>query len=81
MGLGVVLRLNDDLRGRFDRRRLPDGAWLPARAELTGTGRILLVKKIEIGYIYEYFDYVGIDPNMPPRFVARPAPEPAVPRP
>jgi len=78
-GLGIVARLHDNLRGEFVRRQVADGTWLPARAELTGTGRMLLFKKLDLAWIYEYFDYERIDPASPPRFIALPGdvrPEP-----
>ena len=71
-GLGIVARIHEGTRGEFARRQVADGSWLPARAELTGTGRVLLVKKIERAWHAEYFDYVRIDPVHPPRFIALP---------
>jgi hypothetical protein len=45
---------------------------LPAFAELIGTGRVLLFKKVERAWHAEYSDYVRIDPEHPPRFIALP---------
>lgn len=71
-GLGIVARIHKGTRGEFVRRQMADGSWLPAVAELTATGRVLLVKKIERAWHAEYFDYVRIDPDDPPRFTALP---------
>ena len=71
-GLGIVARIHQGTRGEFTRRQVADGSWLPAVAELTGTARVLLVKKIERAWHAEYFDYVRIDPEHPPRFIALP---------
>ena len=71
-GFGIVARIHKGTRGEFVRRQVADGSWLPAVAELTGTGRVLLVRKIERAWHAEYFDYARIDPERPPRFVDLP---------
>ena len=71
-GLGILARIHEGTRGAFVRRQVADGSWLPAVAELVGTGRVLLFKKIEIAWHNEYFDYVRIDPEHPPYFIALP---------
>jgi hypothetical protein len=70
-GWGILARINQGLHGEFVRREVHDGVWLPVRAELYGSGRIFFFKKLEIGYVNEYFDYQKMDPENPPRFVAR----------
>jgi len=70
-GWGILARINEGLHGEFVRREVHDGVWLPVRAELYGTGRIFFFKKLEIGYVNEYFDYRKMDPENLPRFVAR----------
>ena len=54
------------------RRQIADGAWLPASARLTGVGHLFFFKRIEIGYVNQYFDYQKMNPDDPPRFVAVP---------
>jgi hypothetical protein len=41
----------------IQRRRINEEVWLPAKAHVTGSARILLLKKIEINTINEYSDY------------------------
>ena len=71
-GLGLIARIHEGMRGEFVRRQVADGSWLPARAELTGTGRLLLFRKLQLAWINEYFDYRRVDPDHPPAFVALP---------
>jgi len=71
-GLGIIARIDEGTRGEFARRPGADGSWLPAFAELIGTGRVLLFKKVERAWHAEYSDYVRIDPEHPPRFIALP---------
>lgn len=71
-GWSILARFERGMRGEFVRSRLADGTWLPVMARLTGVGHLLFVKKIQVGYLSEYFDYRKIDPDDPPRFVAVP---------
>lgn len=71
-GFGFIARIHRGTRGVFTRRQMPDGAWLPSSARLTGSGRALLVRRFEIDFASEYFDYRPIDPAAPPAFVALP---------
>jgi hypothetical protein len=45
-GWGILARINSGARAVIDRRRSDDGSWVPARYELTASGRLLLVKGI-----------------------------------
>jgi len=71
-GFGIVARIHEGMRGEFVRRQVADGSWLPAVAELTGTARVLLFRKVEMAWHAEYFDYVRMDPEHLPRFIALP---------
>ena len=72
-GLGFLVRMNRGTKGWFTRRPWDGGAWLPADARLTGTGLALLVRRFDLDFASEYFDYQPIDPAAPPSFVTLPA--------
>ena len=57
LALGFVARLNKGSRAEFDRSRSDDGTWLPARERFAATGRLLLVKSIELDQVSEYRNY------------------------
>lgn len=56
-GLGVVARLETGSRAHLERRTIDDGTWLPSLARFTGTGRILLLKRLAIDQVSEYSNY------------------------
>lgn len=43
-GWGILARIDPGARAVIDRQRLDEGAWVPARYELSASGRLLLVK-------------------------------------
>jgi len=45
-GWGILARIDGGARAVIDRRQREDGAWVPARYELSASGRLLLVKGI-----------------------------------
>ena len=56
-GKGLLARLHKGTKASILRRRVNDEVWLPARSHVTGSARILLLKKIRINIIDEYSDY------------------------
>lgn len=57
VGLGIVARLNVGGRARVERQKIDDEVWLPIRSRFSGTGRILLIKRIDLDQISEYTSY------------------------
>jgi hypothetical protein len=57
---GVVGRLNKGLAAHFTRRRI-NGVWLPVETRFKGTGRALLVRKLDIDFARDYYDYRPFD--------------------
>jgi hypothetical protein len=56
-GKGLLARLHKGTKASILRRRINDEVWLPARAHVTGSARILLLKKIRINTIDEFSEY------------------------
>ena len=60
-GKGLLARLHKGTKTSIQRRRINDEIWLPAKAHVQGSARILLFKKIRINTINEYSDYRKYD--------------------
>ncbi len=60
-GKGLLARLHKGTKASIQRRRINEEIWLPAKAQVTGSARILLFKKIQINTINEYSDYKKFD--------------------
>jgi hypothetical protein len=60
-GYGVIARLHKGAKALFIRRKIGD-VWLPVETRVTGTGRAMLVRKVNINYLREYSDYRLFDP-------------------
>jgi len=56
-GKGLLARLHKGTKASILRQRINEEVWLPAKAHIKGSARILLVKKIQINTINEYSDY------------------------
>lgn len=56
-GLGLLARVHKGSRATFERRKVNDEAWLPARAEYTASARVMLVRRLRIGGTSEFSDY------------------------
>jgi hypothetical protein len=56
-GWGIVGRLHKGSRATFERTKVNDEVWLPARVHLVGTGRAVLFRKFAIDSVTEWFDY------------------------
>jgi hypothetical protein len=57
IALGFVARLDKGSWASFERRKHPDGAWLPVMSHFVGTGRLLLVKRIDIDRRSDFTNY------------------------
>jgi len=57
LAAGFVARLSKGSRVVLERRRFEDGTWLPLRAHYVASGRLLLVKRIELDQLSEYSNY------------------------
>jgi hypothetical protein len=60
-GLGLIAKLHKGSTARFLRRRIA-GAWLPVETRFEGTGRALLVRKVDIRFSRDYSDYRPFEP-------------------
>jgi hypothetical protein len=56
-GWGIVGRLHKGARATFERRKVNDEVWLPARVRVAGTGRAVVFRKFAIDSVTEWFDY------------------------
>lgn len=56
-GKGLLAKLRKGMTASIVRRRINDEVWLPARAEIKGSARILLLRNIGFDTINEYSDY------------------------
>lgn len=57
IALGFVARLDKGSWASFERRKHADGAWLPVMSHFVGTGRLLLVKRIDIDRRSDFSNY------------------------
>lgn len=56
-GLGFVARLGAGTKATLSRERIDSSVWLPTSIRLTGDGRALLFRKLNIDYVIEWFNY------------------------
>ena len=56
-GLGFVARLAAGTKATLSRERIDSAVWLPTSIRLSGDGRALLVRKLTIDYVIEWFNY------------------------
>lgn len=56
-GLGLFARLHKDTTAKFERRLVAPEAWLPARYQFRGSGRIMLLKGVRVDTEVEFSDY------------------------
>jgi hypothetical protein len=56
-GLGLLARVHKGSKAAFERRKVNDEQWLPARATYTASARVMLVKVLRIGGTSEFSDY------------------------
>ncbi len=56
-GLGLLARVHKGSKAAFERRKVNNEQWLPARATYTGSARVMLVKVMRVGGTLEFSDY------------------------
>jgi hypothetical protein len=56
-GLGVVARLNKGATVTLMRERVDGETWLPTSIRFSGEGRAMLVRKLHVDHLIEWFDY------------------------
>lgn len=54
---GFIARLDEGTHVKVDRQRVDAETWLPTSIRMTGEGRALLFRKLDIDYFIEWFDY------------------------
>jgi len=59
-GWGMIAKIYKGSSARFTRRRI-DGAWLPVETRFDGSGRAIMVRKVDIDFKRDYFDYQPYD--------------------
>jgi len=57
IGLGMLARIHQGSKVMFERRRMDDGAWLPARSSIAASARVFLFKRYKTNTITEYSGY------------------------
>jgi hypothetical protein len=57
IGMGLLARVHKGTTASFTRRKVNDEAWLPARAEYEVSARVLLLKRLREGGLYEFSNY------------------------
>ena len=65
-GAGFVARLNEGATVSLTRERVDDGVWLPTSIRMKGNGRALLLRRMNIDYSIEWFDYRIPNTRKPP---------------
>jgi hypothetical protein len=56
-GGGFIARLNKGATVALTRERIDEDLWLPTSIRMKGEGRALLVRRMTIDYVIEWFDY------------------------
>jgi hypothetical protein len=54
---GFIARLGEGTKATLERERVDSAVWLPTSIKLTGDGRALLFRKLNIDYVIEWFSY------------------------
>lgn len=57
IGLGLLARVHKGTTVSFTRRKVNGEAWLPARAEYVVSARVLLLKRLREGGLFEFSNY------------------------
>ena len=59
-GWGMIAKIYKGSTARFTRRRVGE-AWLPVETRFDGAGRALMVRRVDIDFRRDYFDYRPFD--------------------
>jgi hypothetical protein len=57
IGMGLLARVHKGTVAAFERRKVNDEVWLPAKATWTASGRVLLVRRLRLRGISEFSGY------------------------
>jgi hypothetical protein len=57
IGLGIIARLFTGSHATIERRKIDGETWLPTSSHFVGSGRLLLVRRLDIDQLSEYSDY------------------------
>jgi hypothetical protein len=57
IGMGLVARVHQGTQASFERRKVNNEAWLPARVTWTASGRVLLVRRLRLRGVSEFSGY------------------------
>lgn len=57
VGLGMLARIHEGSKLAFERRRMAEGVWLPARASIAASARFLLLRRYRMNAVTEYSNY------------------------
>ena len=60
---GFFVRLLKGSRGLIERRKIDGEAWLPTYSRFTGSARVLLIRRVDLDEVNEYFGYRKRDPG------------------
>ena len=60
MGLGIIARLYVGSHATIERGKADGETWLPTRSHFVGTGRILLIRRLDIDLLSAYSDFKRI---------------------
>jgi hypothetical protein len=56
-GFGIIARLNEGTHVTLTRKPVDGGIWLPTSVRFQGEGKALLVRRLKIDHVIEWFDY------------------------
>jgi len=56
-----LVRLLKGSRGVMERRKIDGGAWLPTYSRFTGSARVMLVRRVDLDEVNEYYRYTKRD--------------------
>ena len=56
-GMGLLARVHKGTLATYERRKVNNEVWLPARATWTGSGRVLLVRRLRLRGVSEFSAY------------------------
>ena len=56
-GMGFVARLGEGTKATLSRERIDSAVWLPTSIRLSGDGRALLFRKLNVDYVIEWSNY------------------------
>jgi len=58
-----LVRLLNGSRGVMERRKIDGDAWLPTYSRFTGSARVMLIRRVDLDEVNEYYRYTKRDPG------------------